>query len=128
MQIPLAILPRYNQLYAVQTESIELLTVDPVAGLLRLMDEGGVDKAVLTAEDAETTMNMENAQREKWLEFVRQQPERFIGMAAVDPHKGMQAIKDLEYAVKNLGMQALCLEPWLHKLRSNEQAILSNLC
>ena len=49
---------RYNQLYAGQAESIEILAADPVGGLLRLMDEGGVDKAVLTAEDAETTMNM----------------------------------------------------------------------
>ena len=110
----------YNQLYAGQIESIESLAADPVGGLLRLLDEGGVDKAVLTAEDAETTMNMRTP-NEKVAELVRQNPERFIGMAAVDPHKGMQAIKDLEHAVKNLGMQALCLEPWLHKLRSNDK-------
>ena len=111
---------RYSQLYASQAASIEVLAADPVGGLLKLMDDGGVDKAVLTAEDAETTMNLKTP-NEKVAEFVRQKPERFIAMAAVDPHKGMQAVKDLEYAVKNLGMQALCLEPWLHQLRSNDK-------
>ena len=110
----------YNQLYAGQSELLESLKNDPQAGLLKLMDEGGVDMAVLTAEDAETTMSMKTP-NEKVAKFVRHMPDRFIGMAAVDPHKGMQALKDLEYAVKELEMKALCLEPWLHKLRSNDK-------
>ena len=110
----------YNQLYAGQMQLIAALREDPHGGLLKLMDEAGVDKAVLTAEDAETTMHMKTP-NEKVAEFVKQAPDRFIGMAAVDPHKGMQALKDLEYAVKELEMKALCLEPWLHKLRSNDK-------
>jgi len=110
----------YNQLYAGQMQLIAALREDPHGGLLKLMDEAGVDKAVLTAEDAETTMHMKTP-NEKVAEFVKRAPDRFIGMAAVDPHKGMQALKDLEYAVKQLEMKALCLEPWLHKLRSNDK-------
>lgn len=111
---------KYNQLYANQSESIEALIENPHEGLLKLMEEAGVDKAVLTAEDAETTMNMRTP-NEKVAEFVRHEPNRFIGMAAVDPHKGMQALRDLEYAVNELGMKALCLEPWLHKLKSSDK-------
>jgi uncharacterized protein len=110
----------YNQLYAEQSQMIDSLLEDPQGGLVKLMDEGGVDIAVLTAEDAETTMNMRTP-NEKVAEFVKLMPDRFMGMAAVDPHKGMQALKDLEYAIKELGMKALCLEPWLHKLRSNDK-------
>jgi predicted TIM-barrel fold metal-dependent hydrolase len=110
----------YNQMYAEQSQLIDSLMENPQGGLVDLMDEGGVDKAVLTAEDAETTMNMRTP-NEKVAEFVKLMPDRFIGMAAVDPHKGMQALEDLEYAVKELEMKALCLEPWLHKLRSNDK-------
>lgn len=110
----------YTKLYAGQSGSIDSLIENPHKGLLKLMDDAGVDKAVLTAEDAETTMNMRTP-NEKVSEFVKLEPNRFIGMAAVDPHKGMQALRDLEYAVKKLGMMALCLEPWLHKLRSNDK-------
>ena len=110
----------YNQLYSKQIELIDSLKADPHGGLIKLMDEGGVDLAVLTAEDAETTMKMITP-NEKVAEFVKRVPNRFIGMAAVDPHKGMQALKDLEYAVNELEMKALCLEPWLHQLRSNDK-------
>jgi len=99
---------------------IRMVSADPVGFLLNLMDDAGVDMAVLTAEDAESTMGMKTP-NDKVAAFVQQNPERFIGMAAVDPHKGMNAVRDLEYAVKTLKMKCLCLEPWLHKIRSNDK-------
>jgi predicted TIM-barrel fold metal-dependent hydrolase len=110
----------YNQLYAGQESMIDQLKADPFAFLLNLMDDAGVDIAVLPAEDAETTMGMKTP-NEKVAEFAAKAPERMIGMAAVDPHKGMRAVRELEYAVKELNMKALCLEPWLHKIRSNDK-------
>ena len=113
---------RYAQLYG--KDNIDSLTQaireDPDGFLIRSMDDAGVDIAVLTAEDAETTMGMKTP-NEKVAEFVRKAPQRFVGMAAVDPHKGMTAVRELEHAVKDLGMKCLCLEPWLHKLRSNDK-------
>jgi predicted TIM-barrel fold metal-dependent hydrolase len=58
---------------------------------------------------------------EKVAALARQCPERFIGMAAVDPHKGMRGLRELEFAVKDLGMKCVCLEPWLHKIHSNDK-------
>jgi predicted TIM-barrel fold metal-dependent hydrolase len=110
----------YNQLYAGQESMVDQLKADPFAFLLQLMDDAGVDIAVLPAEDAETTMGMKTP-NEKVAEFAAKAPERMIGMAAVDPHKGMRAVRELEYAVKELNMKALCLEPWLHKIRSNDK-------
>jgi predicted TIM-barrel fold metal-dependent hydrolase len=113
---------RYAQLYG--KDNIDSLTrairEDPDGFLIRSMDDAGVDIAVLTAEDAETTMGIKTP-NEKVAEFVRKAPQRFVGMAAVDPHKGMTAVRELERAVKDLGMKCLCLEPWLHKLRSNDK-------
>ena len=113
---------RYTELYGDETMKSLLSSIrtDPSGFLLGLMDDAGVDVAVLTAEDAETTSGM-RVPNEKVAEFVRQNPERFIGMAAVDPHKGMKAIRELERAVRELKMRCLCLEPWLHKLKSNDK-------
>jgi predicted TIM-barrel fold metal-dependent hydrolase len=113
---------RYTELYGDETMKSLLSSIrtDPSGFLLGLMDDAGVDMAVLTAEDAETTSGM-RVPNEKVAEFVRQNPERFIGMAAVDPHKGMKAIRELERAVRELKMRCLCLEPWLHKLKSNDK-------
>ena len=99
---------------------VNIIKDDPGGFLLNSMDDAGLDIAVLTAEDAESTMGLKTP-NEKVAEFVRKAPQRFIGMAAVDPHKGMNAVWELEQAVNDLGMKCLCLEPWLHKLRSNDK-------
>lgn len=113
---------KYSELYAGEQSAamIRELTKDPAGFLLALMDDAGVAIAVLTAEDAETTMGMK-VPNEKVAAFARAHPDRFIGMAAVDPHKGMAALRELERAVGELGMRCVCLEPWLHKLHSNDK-------
>jgi len=113
---------KYSEMYGSGNMQglIESIKKDPAGFLLTLMDDAGVDIAVLPAEDAETTMSMKTP-NEKVAEFADKAPGRFIGMAAVDPHKGMQALRDLEYSVRELGMKALCLEPWLHKINSNHK-------
>jgi len=99
---------------------VNIIKDDPSGFLIKSMDDAGLDVAVLTAEDAESTMGLKTP-NEKVAEFVQKYPERFVGMAAVDPHKGMSAVRELEHAVRKLGMKCLCLEPWLHKLRSNDK-------
>lgn len=111
---------RYSQLYEGQRQAILELGDEPCNGLIALMDAAGIDVAVLPAEDAETTMGIKTP-NEAVAAFAYKQPDRFLAMAAVDPHKGIKALVDLEKAVNELGMKALCLEPWLHKLPSNHR-------
>jgi len=111
---------KYSELYSANRHAVEILKSDPLGVLIRLMDEAGVAVAVMPAEDAQTTMGMVTP-NEKVARFVQQAPDRFVGMAAVDPHKGMKALYELEHAVRDLGMKALCLEPWLHKVHSNDK-------
>jgi uncharacterized protein len=44
-------------------------------------------------------------------EAVRQFPSKFIGFAGVDPREGPAAIKELERAVRELGLRGLALDP-----------------
>jgi uncharacterized protein len=110
----------YAELYAGPGDMVEVMKKDPLGFLLQLMDDAGVDVAVMPSEDAETTMGMKTP-NEKVAALAARAPDRLLAMAAVDPHKGMQAIRDLEYAYHELGMRSLCLEPWLHKLNSNDK-------
>ncbi|MEW6266531.1 MAG: amidohydrolase family protein [Thermodesulfobacteriota bacterium] len=111
----------YNRLYGHgRTDLLNQLQADPAGFLLGLMDEAGVTVAVLPAEDAQTTMGLRTP-NEKVAALAARAPGRLLAMAAVDPHRGMRALRDLEYAYRELGMRSLCLEPWLHKLRSNDK-------
>lgn len=111
---------KYNEMYSASKEAVEILKSDPFGILIHLMDEAGVDLAILPAEDAETTMGMITP-NDTVAKFIEKAPDRFIGMAGIDPHKGMKALDELVHAVKDLGMKALCLEPWLHKIHSNDK-------
>jgi len=113
---------KYNQLYSDSEKEAIMgaMKGDPAGFLLALMDEAGVERVLLTAEDAETTFNMVTP-NESVYEFVMQKPDRFMFMGAVDPHKGMKAVRQIEHLTKNMNMKCLCLEPWLHKLRSNDK-------
>lgn len=113
---------KYNQLYSDEEKEavMEAMKGDPAGFLLALMDDAGIDRVLLTAEDAETTFNMVTP-NETVHEFVMSKPERFMFMGAVDPHKGMKAVRQVEHLAKTMNMKCLCLEPWLHKINSNDK-------
>ncbi len=113
---------KYTELYGDEDKKsmMDAVLDDPGGFLLGLMDEAGVDRVLLTAEDAETTMAMV-VPNETVARFAQAHPDRFMFMGAVDPHKGMTAVRDLEHAVREWDMKCLCLEPWLHQLRSNDK-------
>lgn len=77
------------------------------------MDAAGVDRLMLSAW----------ARPGRWVAtnddiavFTRAYPERFAGVAAVDLHKPMEAVRELERAVTQFGFKALRVVPWLWEL------------
>ncbi|HDP79384.1 MAG TPA: amidohydrolase [Spirochaetes bacterium] len=86
---------------------------------LKDMDEAGVDKSVIVAVDAETIHNY-LVSNDLVASFVARYPDRFIGFASVDPHKGEAGVKELRRAVKELGMKGLKLLPHLVDLYPND--------
>lgn len=71
------------------------------AGLLRLMDEHGISHVVVPVEDNETSLGSRTS-RETLAAFCAENPERLIGFCGADPYKGMAAVRELEYAVREL--------------------------
>jgi len=84
------------------------------------MDEAGVTKAILVAEDFEETLG-KKVPNEAIAAGVKKYPDRFFGLASVDPHKGKKAVQELEHAVKDLEMVGLTLWPCFHKIYSNDK-------
>ncbi len=93
------------------------LTID---SLIEDMDRAEVEKAVLLAFDCETTYGFKVA-NEDIAELVAQHPDRLIGFASVDPHKGEMAVRELERAVKELGLRGLKLHPPTQQFYANDR-------
>lgn len=62
---------------------------------------------VLLAWDAETHTGRPPVTNDYVADVVRRYPDRFIGFASVDPWKGALAVRELERAVKTLGLRGL---------------------
>jgi len=53
--------------------------------------------------------------------FVAQYPERLVGVASVDLRRPVVAVRELRRAVRELGMRALRIVPWLWGLPPNDR-------
>ncbi len=53
--------------------------------------------------------------------IVRAHPERLVGVASVDLHRPMDAVRELRRCVRDLGFRALRILPWLWNLPPNDR-------
>jgi len=82
------------------------------------MDATGVEKAFLRAWMRPEGVIISN---DDIAALVRKYPDRFLGMATVDPRRPMAAVQELEHAVKELGLRALHMLPWIWNLPPNDR-------
>lgn len=83
------------------------------------LDRHNVQKAVITGRDCETTYGSKS-NNPSVVEFVSKYPEKFIGFAGMDPHKGMQAVYDLKTAVNEHGLRGAAIDPYLAQIYVND--------
>ena len=74
---------------------------DPVGFLLDQMDAHGIAKGMLGVSN----------QAEESLAAIAAHPDRFFGSFEVDPNQGMDGVRALEHAVKELGVKAATAFP-----------------
>ena len=91
---------------------------DALASYIVAYDEAGVSTVVVKARDVETTFGLKIT-NEDVAAFCKAQGPRFIGFAGVDPHKGMDAIRELEHAIKGLGLKGLNIQCFENKIAIN---------
>lgn len=76
---------------------------------------------VLLAWDAQTYTGLPPVTNDYVASVVRRFPERFLGFASVDPHKGAGAVEELERAVGQLGLVGLKLHPVAQNFRPDDE-------
>lgn len=53
--------------------------------------------------------------------FVRRYPDRFVGLASVDLHRPLDAVRELRRSVRDLGLRGLRILPWLWNLPPDDR-------
>lgn len=84
--------------------------VIPLEAFVAQMDEAGIAWGALRTDSNDCTA-----------EIVAQFPDRFLGQALANPHEGMQAVRELERAVKELGLKSLYASPFRYGLPPNDK-------
>jgi len=94
-------------------------SLQPLKTFLLQMDVAGIQRAVLLPIDCSTTRGCKIFSNEDIAKLCREN-ERFIGFASVDPHK-QNASKELNYAIKELKLKGLKLDPGLQQFYPNDK-------
>lgn len=97
-------------------------SADELDKYLATYDELGIDRVVIRARDVQSTFG-ETVSNETVAAFCNAHAPRFIGLASVDPHSGMRALRELEHAIMGLGLAGLHLPCFEHKLDVNAKEL-----
>jgi uncharacterized protein len=114
-------LANYRRVYKASEERARA-EADPngaLASYLAAYDEAGISTVVVKARDVETTFGLK-IKNEDVAAFCKTQGSRFVGFAGVDPHKGMAAVRELEFAAKELGLRGLNIQCFENKVAIND--------
>lgn len=113
-------LANYRRVYAAGERAAGAASREPdqLPAYLAMYERLGARHVVVKARDLETTFGF-RITNEDVAAFCRAHGPRFIGFAGVDPHKGMTALRELEFAVTELGLRGLNLQCFEHKLAIN---------
>ncbi len=79
------------------------------------LDEMGVEKAVIFNLDEETPSGLKGLPNDYYANIVRQYPDRFIGIAGIDPLKGMDAVREIRRSY-DLGLRGVAMRPFMFEI------------
>lgn len=102
--------PEFTYIFRLYGATEKMLKGYSLEEMIEEMDEAGVEKVVLSAFVYQD-MRVTNEMIATWVE---QFPDRFVGSATVDPRNGMDAVRELDMVVNDLGLRALKLEPYAY--------------
>lgn len=90
----------------------------PVSATIATMDQAGVGVGLLTAWWGPHGQLISH---DEVAAFVREHPDRFVGVASADLSRPMQAVRELRRCVRQLGFRALRIVPWLWGLPPDDR-------
>lgn len=90
----------------------------PIEMTIAAMDAAGIERGLLTAWHGPSGALLSN---DTVAQLVAAHPTRLAGIASVDLHKPMKAVRELRRCVKELGFKGLRMIPWLWGLPPNDR-------
>lgn len=87
---------------------------------IRFLGGAGVKMAVLYHFDEETTTGYKGPSNDFYAQLVQKAPGHLMAYAAADPHKGAEAVRELERTIKELGLHGLAVRPFMHRIRADD--------
>jgi predicted TIM-barrel fold metal-dependent hydrolase len=90
----------------------------PIEATVEQMDEAGVEFGLLHAWWGPSGPIISN---DEIADIVARWPRRFVGVAAVDLLRPLEAVRELRRCVRDLGFKALRVVPWLWGLPPNDR-------
>lgn len=91
-----------------------------VGDLVANMDEHGIDYGVLEGRDIQTTFGW-SISNDLIAEVAQRSGGRLIPFAGVDPHKGMNAVREVRRCVAEHGFRGVAMDPYMHKLPADHR-------
>jgi len=79
---------------------------------VRHLDEMGVEKAVIFNLDESSASGLQGLPNDYYAGIVKQYPDKFIGMAGIDPLKGMAAVREIRRCY-DLGLRGIGMRPFM---------------
>jgi len=111
-------LPEVKRLFEQSGASRFLESGLSAAEVIDLMDVAGIERMFITSwmRPGRTL-----ASNDRVAEFVRDFPDRLLGIAGVDLASPVRAVRELDRAVRDLNFKALRVIPWLWNLPPNDR-------
>jgi uncharacterized protein len=100
----------YTQKIGIESRMMEGVSVEE---MIERMDRGGFEMSLLIATKAGSLgpPHTYHLPYEIVADVVNKNPDRFRGLAGIDPTMGMKGVRELEYGIKNLGFVGAHLYP-----------------
>lgn len=84
----------------------------PLEKFIRQLDTMGVKRAVIFNLDEETPSGLKGLPNDYYADVVKQYPDKFIGIAGIDPLKGMDAVREIRRSY-DLGLRGVAVRPFM---------------
>ena len=111
-------MPEVGRLFRQSGSAAILETGLTTEQIVAAMDAAGIHKLMLSAWHRPGQWIHHN---DDVAAMIAQYPDRFVGVAAVNLEKPVEAVRELERAVKELGFKALRVVPWLWNRPPNDK-------
>ncbi len=86
--------------------------------MIGMMDTAGIERLCMTTW---ARPGISITSNDRIAEFLHAYPKRFVGMATVNLEKPVEAVRELDRAVRQLGFKALRVIPWLWNRPPNDK-------